>query len=636
MPSKHVWLCIGVLTYATAHAYSSVPTQHAFMAPSVDDNAPAGRFLHITDMHLDKHYKEGAAVSSQCHWDGLQRMRDGERLSGYWGTQESDCDAPYRLANATLAWLALHWTENAKQQRDVRPFDFVLWTGDSARHEQDMLIPRTADEISASNRDAVELFEQHLPGVPIVPNFGNNDVVLHNTMPGGPSDELERFLGIWGRHIPDHQREAFLRGGYFAKDLIPDKLGVISMNTLYFYDSNKAVDGCPRRKRSSLRDNADPGTLQLEWLVERLIEFRRRNMQVHLVGHVPPTSGNYFKRCFDLYTELVLRFQDTIVGQHFGHMNLDAFFVQESSLANGRPPHNGGKVPIVRKPIEDDLRHDYESLPGNARTDMQYYGVFYEAPSVVPTYKPSVRVWTYNTTMARMRPALSQNVQDERLLLEYVAFDACDNAFDCEWLGEEDVDVYGKGRRHRRPKRRHRRRHARLPRYASEEAPSRMNTFLTPLGYSQWTLDLTKTNALYNRVLKSNGPSAAARVVPNYTLEYTTYDAATLWYPYIDEEAPQDIVSSQRQNELLGHHYVPVPKPLLDAHLAQHNLRTPFVCRKSSCKVAKSLKPLTMYSLPDMTLQSVMDLARRLAVDRKMWTVYVERLYTSVFSKTSK
>ena len=96
---------------------------------------------------------------------------------------------------------------------------------------------------------------------------------------------------------------------------------MISLNTLYFYDSNKAVEGCTRRSRWTSREEVDPGTLQLEWLVERLVDFRRRNMQVHLIGHVPPTSGNYFPRCYDVYTELVLRFQDTILAQHFGHMN---------------------------------------------------------------------------------------------------------------------------------------------------------------------------------------------------------------------------------------------------------------------------------------------------------------------------
>jgi hypothetical protein len=37
---------------------------------------------------------------------------------------------------------------------------------------------------------------------------------------------------------------SLLPGAYFSSEVIPDKLAVISLNTLYWYDNNKAVDGC--------------------------------------------------------------------------------------------------------------------------------------------------------------------------------------------------------------------------------------------------------------------------------------------------------------------------------------------------------------------------------------------------------
>ena len=633
-----------VFLSALWHAHAK---QRPFETPLLE--APLlGRFLHITDMHLDKHYKEHAAVVSQCHRDKPHHSHGGERRSGHWGSQESDCDSPFTLANATFQWLAREWEAEDNRGQSYLPFDFILWTGDSARHDQDVELPREEEEIYALNRYAVSLFESYLPGVPVVPNFGNNDILLHNTMSSGPSRELDEFARIWQQHIPPDQMDVFLRGGYFAKDLIPGRLGVVSLNTLYFYDSNKAVDGCPRRSRSEDSANADPGTLQLEWLVEQLMDFRRRNMQVHIIGHVPPTAGNYFARCFDVYTELVLRFQDTVIGQHFGHMNLDAFFVQESSLAgsNKRPSN---KVPIFFKQIEVDLRYDYESLPGNARTDMQYYGVFYEAPSLVPTYLPALRIWTYNTTMEHSnRPVSTQSV-DLDLLLDFVAYDNCsedDRSFDCALVGEDEnvynnddnsansINMLGGGRRHRRPKRKHRRRHKKLPRYASSSAPSRSNTFLTPLGYSQWTLQLDKANAEYDRVLKAQGAAAASALPLNYTLEYTTYDASTLWHQFIDLIIdPQETLPPPRHHELPSEHHVPVPKPLLDRHLEDRGLHSPYTCQKDVCRIAKPLKPLTMYGLEDMTLRSVMDLARRLVLDRKMWKTYVNRLYTSIWSE---
>ena len=78
-----------------------------------------------------------------------------------------------------MSWLADAWAVE-----DHKPFDFVLWTGDTGRHDQDIELPRQVNEITDMNQAAIDLFDTYLPGVPIVPNFGNNDIVLHNTMPG--------------------------------------------------------------------------------------------------------------------------------------------------------------------------------------------------------------------------------------------------------------------------------------------------------------------------------------------------------------------------------------------------------------------------------------------------------------------
>jgi endopolyphosphatase len=62
---------------------------------------------------------------------------------------------------------------------------------------------------------------------------------------------------------------------------------------LYWYDSNKAVDGCAFNSK-------EPGALEMDWLDVQLELFRSRGMQVWLSGHVPPTKGNYFPDCVSL------------------------------------------------------------------------------------------------------------------------------------------------------------------------------------------------------------------------------------------------------------------------------------------------------------------------------------------------
>lgn len=94
------------------------------------------------------------------------------------------------------------------------------------------------------------------------------------------------ILSIWGPYIPGSLYHTFARGAYFSAEVIPSTLAVISMNTLYFYDSNSVVDGCPPERKSG---KDDPGTEQLQWLEAQLDMYRDRGMQVWVMGHVPPT-----------------------------------------------------------------------------------------------------------------------------------------------------------------------------------------------------------------------------------------------------------------------------------------------------------------------------------------------------------
>lgn len=364
-------------------------------------------------------------------------------------------------------------------------------------------------------------------------------------------------------------------------------------------------------------------------------------MQVQIIGHVPPTAGNYFPRCFDVYTELILRFQDTVIGQHFGHMNLDAFFVQESSLVKWHNRPRKSAPPVIMKHIEEDLRHDYESLPGAARTDLDLYGIFYIGPSVVPTYLPSVRVWTYNTSLEHSnRPFRTMSANEVKDLLDFVAFDSCDDedtSDDCELVDEtndeleisEDIEPLIKGRDHRRPRRKHRRRHRKLPRYASPFSPSRRNTFLTPLGYSQWVLNLPAAN---KKAAKSNNPSQLTLV---YDLEYATYEPSTLWHQFIDELFDQhnnlELMDKTHHHASPSQHHVPVPRPLLELKLQALNLKSPFTCNSdlSRCKFDKRAKHISNYNRQDLTIPSLMDLGRRLVLSNKLWKSYVHRMYSN-------
>jgi endopolyphosphatase len=117
--------------------------------------------------------------------------------------------------------------------------DFVIWTGDSARHDNDEKLPRTQKEIIASNEYMVDALTNVFGTgdgddfkIPIVPTFGNNDIMPHNILLAGPNKWTVKFLNIWRGLIPEAQRHQFQQGGWFFVEVIPNKLAVVSLNTM--------------------------------------------------------------------------------------------------------------------------------------------------------------------------------------------------------------------------------------------------------------------------------------------------------------------------------------------------------------------------------------------------------------------
>lgn len=82
--------------------------------------ALTGTFVHISDIHFDERYLEGA--SAECAQPLCCRLVDGkpesgQRAAGYWGDYK--CDVPFSLLNSLLATLD-----------DISPRpDFLIYTG---------------------------------------------------------------------------------------------------------------------------------------------------------------------------------------------------------------------------------------------------------------------------------------------------------------------------------------------------------------------------------------------------------------------------------------------------------------------------------------------------------------------------
>ncbi|KAJ1718962.1 Endopolyphosphatase [Coemansia erecta] len=336
------------------------------------DSSSVGRFLHITDLHIDPSYVEGSTTYSQCHRPppakaqsasavGGGGTQDGHRDTGPFGIAQAKCDSPVALINATSAYLRAVWADT---------LDFVVWTGDSGRHDGDAENPRTFDEIIAENRIAAAAMRRTFPArTPVVPNIGNNDISPHNELaaPGHKraSKTFRLLADAWGDYIPAGQRATFLYGGYYARD-VADYAGgassggargltALSLNTIYWYRANAKVGGCAAAD--------SPGLAQLAWIRYQMRRARERRRDIVLLGHVAPSRDNYRPTCYHGYARTATQVvpapatrpsaaaaarrkpRDTdglprVQAQLFGHSNVDAwaFVGQEVEWLAGTDP----------------------------------------------------------------------------------------------------------------------------------------------------------------------------------------------------------------------------------------------------------------------------------------------------------
>lgn len=413
---------------------------------------------NLPDFHPDQFYKVHSSTSEDhaCH--------SGHGPAGTYGAETSDCDAPVALVNATFDWIAANIRDS---------IDFVVWTGDSARHDSDEDIPRSADEVLGTNRLLAAKFAETFGSsatakttaddevdaskgdqvqrleVPVIPTFGNNDILPHNILLPGPNKWLARYADIWAAFIPEEQRHSFEFGGWYYVEVIPNKLAVFSLNTLYFFDRNAGVDDCVKP--------SEPGFKHMEWLRVQLQFMRDRGMKAILTGHVPPARTDskmlWDETCWQKYTLWLRQFRDVVVAGLYGHMNIDHFMLADTkdisidSSAKAKYEDDAdpdifereylddeltiqsatdyleelrqgwSKLPKVKATSELGSKGDLESSKKKGKKDKdkkkkkkdenkqklggefaERYQLSLVSPSIVPNYFPTIRIFEYNIT----------------------------------------------------------------------------------------------------------------------------------------------------------------------------------------------------------------------------------------------
>ncbi|KAG0359335.1 Endopolyphosphatase [Mortierella sp. AD032] len=405
-------------------------------------------------------------------------------IGGRYGAPDTICDSPLTLIDATFDWIGKSLMDS---------IDFVVWTGDNARHDSDNTHPRTQEEINALNKIVASKVLNTFPAsgpdgrrIPIIPSIGNNDVYPHNILQPGPNPILQYFATIWSEFIPESMVKTFVRGGYYSVEVVPDKITVVSLNTLYFYKNNAAVDGC--------KEEDQPGTEQMDWLETELDKLRHRGMVAYLTGHVPPDMKSYSPTCYSRYTKIALANQDVVVGHLYGHANIDHFFLLSRNIKNGEEEEEEEEEEVLQEERVDEfdsfhylglgtylegLWVQYDDVP--KRAQLKDYAIAMVAPSVVPTYNPSLRVFTYqlnnstndDNSSTSTLPAIDDEGDEQQYLEDDVSSNLNTDKSTRQW-----TDFH------------HRRKHH----HKGRPNPVPTSTFGFPQAFTQYWCDLAKAN----------------------------------------------------------------------------------------------------------------------------------------------
>ncbi len=491
------------------------------------------------DFHPDQFYKTYSSTEEDavCH--------RGDGPAGIFGAETTDCDSPTSLVNATFDWINDHLKGTV---------DFVVWTGDSSRHDEDERIPRTQEEIIQTNKLLVHKFEEVFGKeddddtdptndftIPIIPNFGNNDMMPHNIMQPGPNRWTQEYLSVWRKLIPEEQRHGFSTGGWFFVEVIPNRLTVFSLNTMYFFEHNTAVDGCAEK--------SEPGYQQMEWLRIQLQFIRHRGMKAILMGHVPPARTEakllWDETCWQKYTLWLHQYRDVVVGAAYGHMNIDHFLIQDNKDVSNKGLR-GEMESVSRMALDDELtiqstadyltelRADWSQIPDAPKTKSksssglayfydlvegfakkkkkpkkskqdkyleeiggewaERYSVSLVAPSVVPNYFPTLRVIEYNISGLESLPVAHASYLEEKTLQEAKAHHSVQDEEEDEQEEEEPIETDKKKSKKRKGRKKPKMTIPKPPSKSAPPGPAYSPQTLSWLSYKQYFANLTRIN----------------------------------------------------------------------------------------------------------------------------------------------
>lgn len=297
-----------------------------------------GKVLCISDIHFDPFYDttlvQSLITSPSKDWKSVFESSKDKSLGKF------SVDANYFLVKSLM-------NELSKKKDEM---DLIYISGDFISHDfVDNFYKYSGDNSETAMRDFIEktikflkdMFDEYIPGVPVIPALGNNDSYCGDYMLEPNGDFIKMFYECWNDRIPgdiDYSKKAAM--GYF--DLYfpaGSKNRIVVLSTVYF--SPKYDDKCGHSK-------INPAEKQFEWLEQILAESKERGDFVNLLYHIAPGADIYstikknpdckgevvlqWKNEYTVrFSELIYDYKETVNTQIAGHIHRDDFRVFQKS-----------------------------------------------------------------------------------------------------------------------------------------------------------------------------------------------------------------------------------------------------------------------------------------------------------------
>jgi len=205
-------------------------------------------------------------------------------------------------------------------------FDYVLFTGDVPPH--DVWNQSRRQQLDAL-QDYVFYMKTYLPKKPVFNALGNHESAPCNSFPppyitGNDSETwlYDALVTTWRNWLPPDTEATIRWGGYYSHSPFRG-FRIISLNMNFGYSLNWWL----------FINATDPAGM-MQWFISELQSAEDKGEKVHVIGHGNPGGGDCLKAFSWNYYKIVNRYENTIVGQFFGHnhRNLYEIFYDEATL----------------------------------------------------------------------------------------------------------------------------------------------------------------------------------------------------------------------------------------------------------------------------------------------------------------